>query len=140
MRWTIDGTENRYARWLRSRFGKLRSLHWIGRQSREQMLEQYNQVDCLVFPSRAETWGLPISEAKQAQLPLLVADLPYARETVGSWDRVAFFPPQDAQTLAQQMAAIVNGGNPFQKVQGSSPTAPNASSWTELIAMLTHDL
>ena len=140
VRWTIDGTENRYARWLRCRFGKLRSLHWIGHQSRAQMLAQYAQADCLVFPSRAETWGLPISEAKQAQLSLLVADLPYAHETVGSWDRVAFFPPHDPQILAQQMAAVVNGFDPFKRVQGSLIEAPNAAGWSELLTMLTHDL
>lgn len=140
VRWTIDGTENRYARWLRSRFGHLRSLQWIGRQDRAQMLQQYAQADCLVFPSRVETWGLPITEAKQARLPLLVADVPYARETVGSCDRVAFFPPRDARTLARHMAAIADGHAPFHEVHGQSPAAPYAANWVELLQMLTHDL
>lgn len=140
VRWTIDGTENRYTRWLHSRFGKLRSLQWIGHQNRTQMHEQYSQVDCLIFPSRAETWGLPITEAKQAKLPLLVADLPYARETVGTWDKVAFFPAQDPHALALSMNTIINGPSAFQKVQALPVPQPSASSWSELLKLLTYDL
>ncbi|WP_066342552.1 glycosyltransferase [Azohydromonas lata] len=138
--WTLDGSENRYARWLKRRFGHLRSLHWSGRLNRAQMQQHYAQAHCLLFPSRVETWGLPITEAKQAGLPLLVADLPYARETVGTWDRVAFFAPHDAPALARLMAAVARGHKPFEPVRQAPPDAPYAADWHALMRQLTHEL
>lgn len=140
VRWTIDGTENSYTRWLRKRFGRLRSIEWIGRQDREQMCKQYSEVDCLIFPSRVETWGLPISEAKSANLPLLLVDLPYAHETVGSWDRVAFFPLNAPSVLAQQMASFASGEFVFTKTTAHRPDEPTADGWKDLLLQLTCDL
>ena len=95
VRLTIDGTENRYARWLKRRFGQLPNLRFLGLQSHDRMLEHYKEGNALLFPSRLETWGLPITEAKQHQLPMLVAEVPYAHETVGEYDLVSFFDPQN---------------------------------------------
>jgi glycosyltransferase involved in cell wall biosynthesis len=98
VRVTIDGTENRYARWIKRRYGHLQNLRFLGRQSHEQMHEQYKEASSLLFSSRLETWGLPITEAKQHQLPMLVADLLYAHETVGEYDLVSFFDPQSPES------------------------------------------
>jgi len=140
VRWTIDGTENSYTRWLRKRFGRLRSLEWIGRQDREQMCKQYSEVDCLIFPSRVETWGLPISEAKSANLPMLLVDLPYAHETVGGWDRVAFFPPNAPDVLARQMSSFASGESVFTRTSARRPEEPTADGWKDLLLQLTCDL
>ena len=140
VRWTIDGTENRYTRWLKVRFGHLRSLQWIGRQTKDEMRHEYERAACLVFPSRVETWGLPITEAKQARLPLLLADLPYARETVGSYDRVAFFDPQDPAALAFCMRQVSGNLPLFAETRVVSPSEPYAESWPSLLRLLTADL
>ena len=140
VRWTINGTENSYARWLRKRFGALRSIDWIGRQDREQMCKQYSEVDCLIFPSRVETWGLPISEAKSANLPMLLVDLPYAHETVGGWDRVAFFPPNAPDVLARQMSSFASGESVFTRTSARRPEEPTADGWKDLLLQLTRDL
>lgn len=97
---TIDGSEGRYARYLRRRFGELRTLRFVGRQDAIGMKKLYEQADGLLFPSKLETWGLPITEAQSYGLPILVADLDYARETVGNYDAVTFFNPTDALALA----------------------------------------
>lgn len=140
VRWTIDGTENSYTRWLQKRFGRLRSIEWIGRQDREQMCKHYSEVDCLIFPSRVETWGLPISEAKSSNLPMLLVDLPYAHETVGDWDRVAFFPPTAPDVLARQMSSFANGECVFTKTSATRPEEPIADGWKDLLLQLSCDL
>lgn len=137
VRWTINGTENRYARWLRKRFGGLRSIDWIGRRDRDEIFKQYSEVDCLIFPSRVETWGLPISEAKSANLPMLLVDLPYAHETVGNWDRVAFFHPNDPNVLAQQMASFASGEFVFTRTTARRAEEPTVDGWKDLLLQLT---
>jgi glycosyltransferase involved in cell wall biosynthesis len=136
VRVTIDPADGRYARWLYRRYGDLRSLHFIGRQDRAGMRQLYAEADCLIFPSRLETWGLPISEAKAAGLPLVVADLPYARETVGTYDRVTFVPVGDGDRLAEILLATVSGAGSFSSVTRAEPAAPFAHDWPALLHLL----
>lgn len=55
----------------------LQNIHFIGLKSKEKLDDIYrNETDALIFPSKLETWGLPLSEAKEFKLPILSADLP----------------------------------------------------------------
>lgn len=78
---TVRGDENRYARWLHRRWGALPNVDFHGLMGRDELYEHYRKADCFVFPSRVETWGLPISEYASVHPDgiLLLADLPYAR-------------------------------------------------------------
>ena len=134
---TLDGTENRYARWLKRRFGKLKTLRFVGRQSPQQMQQLYGQSDCLLFPSRMETWGLPITEAQRHHLPMFVADLPYAKETVGDYDRVEFIDVDDDQALADDLLAFQQGRFVFTPASMAEPQPPFVRGWPQLVAALT---
>jgi glycosyltransferase involved in cell wall biosynthesis len=139
VRLTIDGSENRYARWLKRSYGQLSNLRFLGRQDRNQMLEHYKEASAMLFPSRLETWGLPITEAKKHRLPMLVADLPYAHETVGEYDLVSFFDPQSPESLTDLMAAMI-AGNWQPTCNRQCPLArPFAAHWGELWALLLED-
>lgn len=133
---TLDGTENRYARWLKRRFGKLQTLRFCGIQPRAAMDALYASGDCLLFPSRMETWGLPITEAKEHRLPMFVANLPYARETVGTYDRVDFIDGEDFAALADKLLAFQDGHFAFQAVTDNDPEPPFVSGWPELVRAL----
>lgn len=140
VRLTLDGSENRYARWIRRKFGTAPNIQFIGRQTKGEMAEQYGEASAVVFPSKLETWGLPITEGKARRLPLLVADLPYARETVGTYDLVSFFPAESAEALADLMQAMIDG---TWRATGSvylDPKAPFAPDWTSLWSILTDGL
>ncbi|RVR64794.1 glycosyltransferase, partial [Citrobacter freundii] len=42
----------------------LQNIHFIGLKSKEKLDDIYrNETDALIFPSKLETWGLPLSEA-----------------------------------------------------------------------------
>lgn len=140
IRLTISGRENRTAHWLFARYAGLAGVCFIGRQSRDEMLSQYRQASAVVFPSRLETWGLPISEAKAHGLPLLLADLPYAHEAVGDYDRVGFFAPDDASALADQMHAMIEGRWQPTGNRHTQPGEPFAGDWASLWALLTQGL
>jgi len=133
---TIDGAENRYSRWLVGRYSKLRTVRFIGRQTRAQMDELYASTDCLIFPSRMETWGLPISEAKSAGLPMFIADLDYARETVGSYAAVDFIDVADPAALAAKLLAFQLGTFSFRATTLDPPAAPYVRDWPALIEYL----
>ena len=103
---TVRGDENRYARWLFRKWGDVSSIDFHGFESREDLWRSYMSAFCFVFPSRVETWGLPISEYSAAHPDgvMLLADLPYAHETSSGASDVSFFSPDDAFSLKTLMS------------------------------------
>ena len=136
---TIDGGENRYAAKLRSEYGRLRSVSWLGIMPRDRILLLYAKADCLLFPSKLETWGMPISEFQQTGKPMLVIDLPYAHETVGAYPSVRFFPPGNPQALADEMKSFLHGRLVFSQTSAPAIATPFAADWTALFHILLND-
>lgn len=140
VRLTLDGSENRYARWLLSKFSASAQVRFIGRQTKDEMATQYCEASAIVFPSKLETWGLPITEGKAKGLPLLVADLPYAKVTVGTYDLVSFFPAESPVALADLMQSMVEKTWQPTGNRHSDPAAPFAPDWTSLWHILIDGL
>lgn len=136
---TLSGDESRYARSLKRRFGHVRQLVFAGALSREALDQAYRRANLLVFPSRVESWGLPLSEAKQFGLGILAADLPYAHETVGDYDAADFFDPADTQALADRIHDLWSGDRPLRAVSWPLPLEPFAPSWAALVSTLLGD-
>lgn len=102
---TVSGEENRYARWLKRNWGGVNSVDFRGRVSREELGGLYSSAGIFVFPSRIETWGLPISEymASNPGGRMILSDLSYAHETSAGALDVKFFNPDDAAALKNLM-------------------------------------
>ena len=134
---TLSGVENKYSKWLYDKWGHLSSITFSGFMSRKQLYTIYAQTNCLVFPSRVETWGLPISEFAVLEKPMLLADLPYAHETAAGSRQTAFFNPEDANELKEQMKRLVYGDTSFLKpISNLNIKEPVAKSWAELFDLL----
>lgn len=127
---------NSYANAVVSRFADLRCVRWLGTLAREKILDLYRDADCLIFPSKLETWGLPLTEAKAAGCPIIAADLPYAHETVGTYGKAIFFDPDDSEELARIMAAAIRGEEVFHPSIAAPIEEPYASNWQELWNLL----
>lgn len=56
----------------------------------DELLGMYRSMRALLFPSIIETFGLPLIEAASAGIPVLVSDLPYARDVLSNY-KGAFF-------------------------------------------------
>jgi glycosyltransferase involved in cell wall biosynthesis len=66
----------------------------------------YRIADGLLFPSRAEGFGMPIIEAGLSGLPIFCSDIAPFRETAGA--AAHYFDPQgDPATAAAQIAAVL---------------------------------
>lgn len=133
---TISGEENIYARWIKWKFGCSPNVDFIGLQPRATIFNLYGKVDYLLFPSKLETWGLPISEFKQTGKPMLIADLPYAHETVGNYDKVDFFNPYHEIELADKMQAVITGSTIFHEHVPPKIAEPMTHNWQELFSVL----
>ncbi|OIQ97575.1 glycosyl transferases group 1 [mine drainage metagenome] len=132
IRITISPNENRYSKWLYSEYGRVPNLHFIGRQDRLGVSRNYQAASTLLFPSKLETWGLPISEAKAYKKRILVADLPYGKETVGNYQNVTFFEPTNAVMLADLIQEITESKLQQLGNIASEPSEPFAANWANL--------
>ena len=133
---TIDGSETRYAKSIVKRYNNISQLKFVGRQKRKKIYDLYQSADCLIFPSKLETWGLPITEFKFTERPILAADLEYAHETVGEYANANFFDPDNPEELSQNMLSVMNGSFIPRQDKYLKPDQPFAQGWKQLFDFL----
>ena len=139
---TISGDENRYAKWIYNRFSKVPGVNFIGLQKPKEIERRYMEADGVIFPSLLETWGLPLSEAKERGLKILAANLPYAHETIGKYSNAIFFEPTDPASLAAILEKLSNGDFEHEKSLGkysSVETENELQGWNELVKFICAD-
>jgi len=91
----------------------------------------YAKAACLVFPSIAEGFGLPIVEALACGLPVLASDIPVHREVGGA--AVEYFPLGDAELLRRMIESRLTLGR--TEAAGQRPSPPLANWATCLDAI-----
>lgn len=133
---TIDGSENLYSKEIVEKYKNLKTIKFIGLLSREKVYEYYSKVGCLIFPSKLETWGLPITEFKIFNKPMIIADLEYAHETVGDYEKVMFFNFNDEKELKNKILNII--GNEKTYIYNNKANFQNriVKNWNELFKIL----
>lgn len=129
---TIKNSKEKYAKFLVKEYGFLENVHFYGKVNRSQLLSMYNAMDCLLFPSKIETWGLPISEAKAYNKPMFLANLPYAKEACGNYEKVTFFDENNATELAKLITEFVEEKHMFQGNTSPFDTSNDLHNWKEV--------
>lgn len=129
---TINGRENRYAKYIRKNYSNIKEINFIGFQSRIKMKELYKQANALIFPSKLETWGLPISEAINYKLPIMLSNLDYSRETLGKYKNVSFFDHKKPKELSKQIVSFLENKWKKKKYNEVKIKNPYAENWENL--------
>ena len=83
-------------------------IKFEGKMSYERVLSFYKSCDLMLFPSYIESFPLPLIEAASFGLPILVADLPYAREVIVDYEGVKFLDYKDAKLWAKNIILLYN--------------------------------
>lgn len=86
-----------------------RRISLLGVLPYAEVCAMYRHCDALVFPSYIETFGLPLIEAAMTGMPVLAADLPYAREVLDGYEGVTFIPHNDPKAWADAIAGLEKG-------------------------------
>lgn len=129
---TVKDAKTKYAKFVFDKYNHLSNVNFMGEISREELLSYYNSIDCLLFPSKLETWGLPISEAKSYNKPMFLANLPYAKEAVGNYENISFFEPTNSKELAQLITEFVNKTIVFQGNTSTFDTKDELENWNSV--------
>lgn len=65
----------------------------------------YRNATCYILPSHYEGFGMPVLEAMQYQLPVVVSDIPVFHEVAGK--AAAYFDKDDAASIADTLERVV---------------------------------
>jgi glycosyltransferase involved in cell wall biosynthesis len=111
--------------------GNQSGVKTLGRISREEVYEWFAGSDALLFTSERETLGLPLLEALEFGLPVIVPRLPYAVEILG--DAGCYFEGDSPESV---LAAIVDCRNNLDiwraKIKARAQLVRrDAFTWTE---------
>ncbi len=134
---TISGKDNCYAKFLYKKYSQCKSINFIGKLNRNEVAGYYDNMDALVFPSKLETWGLPLTETKEFDKPIFASKLPYAIETIGNYDKIAFFNPTKPEELAQKMTSFIENKLVFDLTQVSNK--PDFLGWNSIFDFIFTD-
>ena len=134
---TLKGNENNYANMLFNKYKHVSNLEFIGLIDRSKLFELYAKVDCLIFISKLETWGMPISEFEFTNKKIIASKLPFAYETVGNYTNATFIDVNSVEYLEENMKqAILTKNFTNTKKQQKSDKDLYADNWEELINMI----
>ena len=133
----IIGSDLQYAKNILRKHQTNPSFNFLPSLERKDLLKYYNSIDCLLFSSKLETWGLPISEAKAYQKPMLVANLAYAKETVGDYDNVSFFDVNNPKQLANLIIQFVEKNNVFEGNKYPYDDKNQCEDWNSIFDIIT---
>lgn len=74
-----------------------------GKISYGRVLSFYKSFDLMLFPSYIETFGLPLIEASNFGMPILAANMDYAREVMSDYEGVKFLNYKDSKLWAENI-------------------------------------
>lgn len=130
---TLSEDLNKYSRDLYKKYNGLDYIKFVGILSRDRLFEYYEMSDCMIFPSYLETWGMPITEYKLTEKPMILADLPYAHETSNGYSKTMYFKYDDYMELAEKMLSIIQQRSIYVLEKPTTEDSDLYTSWDNLI-------
>lgn len=96
----------------------------LGHLSPHDALGLYKQASALIFPSKAESFGLPLIEAAQYGLPILAPELDYVRDIAEPRET---FDPSSPRSIARAVRRFLGNAEPLSKIHSAE------EFWTEVL-------
>jgi glycosyltransferase involved in cell wall biosynthesis len=101
----------------------------VGPTDQRGLAEELRRADCLVLPSRNDSYGMVVAEALAAGVPVLISEMVGAKDLVTEGETGWIVPVDDVQALAERM--LWCAGHPSE-VRAMSPAcrrAAEAATW-----------
>lgn len=104
------------------------SVKLLGFVSKDHLPSLYAGARALVLPTILETFGQPFVEALAAGLPIIAADLPFAREVCG--DAALYFAADQVDELAEVMKKVCEDNLLSQELHAKAEKRAGNYSWS----------
>ena len=81
------------------------NLGWLGR---DEVLEKLSKSSALIFPSKAETFGLPMLEARSRAVPIIASERDFVRDVCVPHET---FDPDSPRSIAMAVLRFMDAGS-----------------------------
>lgn len=116
--------------------GSIEKMVLLGQVDEESKVRLMRSADCLVYPTRYESFGLPPLEAMSAGCPVIATDLPVVSEMVRDGENGLLVQPESPESLAAAIVRLLTEpGLRARLVEGGRGTLSRYSE-PELIARI----
>jgi hypothetical protein len=111
-------------------------IKYIDKIPFESIFTLYKSVDALIFPSLAETLGLPLLEAQEAGIDILSCNEPFAKEVCGSSG--IYFDAKSIESIILSLENYVNKklNNLIMKYELTESIKKNNEGYIEFIKIV----
>ena len=130
---TITGNENRYSKYIRKLFKENTSVKFLGYLKKEKLYEYYYKSHAMIFPSKLETWGLPLTEYSKLNKTIFSSNLEYAKETLNEYEKAIFFDPNNYVELSSLLMKFINKEKMIYSRKKNNKYNVKNYSWKEII-------
>jgi len=93
------------------------------------LVELLARMDCLVLPSRLESFGMVVVEALAAGVPVIVSDHVGAAESIKASVNGWIIPADNAEALYQRMSACCENIDKVRTMRAVSTETARAYDW-----------
>lgn len=129
---TFTGNENRFAKAMKKKFSEVTNVNFVGFLDKKTLYNYYNNVDVMLFPSKLETWGLPLTEFSTFDKPIFASNLRYAQETLKSYNKVYYFDPENENELFELMLKFIKDRTVSLVLKESMPNDVRKHNWMDI--------
>lgn len=81
---------------------EMQQIVFLGSLAHDDVMRQYS-MSTLIFPSKLETFGLPLLEAALVRSRIIASDMPFSHEILDGYPNASFFEADSAEALADLM-------------------------------------
>jgi glycosyltransferase involved in cell wall biosynthesis len=104
-------------------------IEFIGPIGQRELADEFRRADCLVLPSRNDSYGLVVAEALAAGLPVLVSSQVGAQALVLPGTNGWIVPAEDVAALTERMLSCARSPEAVRAMRADSRRSAEAATW-----------
>jgi glycosyltransferase involved in cell wall biosynthesis len=101
----------------------------VGHVSQQELANHFRSADCLVLPSRVDSFGMVVVEAMAAGCPVLVSDQVGAKQAVTEGESGWIVPAEDPSALADRMRWCIEHPGAVRSMREAARADASEYSW-----------
>lgn len=101
----------------------------IGPLDQRRLAAEFSRADCLVLPSRNDSYAMVVTEALAAGLPAIVSEMVGAKDLIREGENGWIVPAGDAAPLAERMLACARGREAVRALRSACRRSAEPATW-----------
>jgi len=110
---------------------------FLGPRSQPELAAELRRADCLVLPSRNDSYGMVVAEALASGTPALVSEMVGAKELLTEGQTGWIIPVEDVNALAERMAWCAGHPDEVRAMRPACRIAAESATWPAYQRRLT---